>query len=484
MRVVTAFSLMIMFLSGALFSEASEGVWNDFILDESGNSAVLIVKKGRFGRDDTATAVAISNQHLLLPLGLVKDEEVLSEEEGLQLVKKFDDLNLALFFNPNGGYTPATIASEIGTEGRNVHVVTRDQLGLDVVSGTILSLASQRVKSGNYIDLSVANSSIGSLAAPVFNNCGELVGIYDAGLDSDVTTSVGLEAILEVTRGRDGIQRASDVCPSELRKRQLIAEGKEKELEATRLDAEAKQAEIEASVEELKKQKAELERSKASALESVQEENAKVLDEKQQELASIQQEVDAKAGEIESAKAEAEAARLAVKEAQDQIDRLNAQAQEAEQKAEIEASERAQQQEYLVYGIVALLIIGLLVVLVRRRASHVDSSAEEANDDSLYDVVLKSSEFSVKLHAQLLNRERGAVLGRSSAESDFVVDAPSISRAHCRLSIVDQILYVEDLGSANGTFVNGRKLTPGERSSLRGLDELQLADTAFSVGVM
>ena len=61
MRVVTAFSLMIMFLSGALFSEASEGVWNDFILDESGNSAVLIVKKGRFGRDDTATAVAISN---------------------------------------------------------------------------------------------------------------------------------------------------------------------------------------------------------------------------------------------------------------------------------------------------------------------------------------------------------------------------------------------------------------------------------------
>ena len=158
MRVVTAFSLMIMFLSGALFSEASEGVWNDFILDESGNSAVLIVKKGRFGRDDTATAVAISNQHLLLPLGLVKDEEVLSEEEGLQLVKKFDDLNLALFFNPNGGYTPATIASEIGTEGRNVHVVTRDQLGLDVVSGTILSLASQRVKSGNYIDLSVANS--------------------------------------------------------------------------------------------------------------------------------------------------------------------------------------------------------------------------------------------------------------------------------------------------------------------------------------
>lgn len=483
MRVVTAFSLMIIFLSGAQFSAAEEA-WNDFALNESGKSAVRIVKKSRFGRDETATAVAISNQHLLLPLGVARDEEILSDAEGLQLVTKFEDLNLALFFNPKGEYVPATIASELGSEGRNVHVVIRDQVGLEVVSGTILSLASQQVKSGNYIDLSVANSSIASLAAPVFNNCGELVGIFDAALDSDVTTSVGLEAILEVTRGRDGIQRASSVCPSELRKRELIAEKKEEELEATKLEAEAKQAEIEASVEELKKQKAELERSKATALESAQEENAKALDEKQQELDSIQQEVDAKAAEIESAKAEAEAAQLAAREAQEEIDRLNAQAEEAEQKAELEASERAQQQEYIVYGVIAILVIGLVVILFRRRASHVDSSPKEENDDDLYDVVLKSAEFSVKLHAQLLNRERGAVLGRSSAESDFVVDAPSISRAHCRLSIVDQILYVEDLGSANGTFVNGRKLTPGERSSLRGLDELQLADTAFSVGVM
>lgn len=225
MRVVIAFCLMIIFLSGAQFSAAEEA-WNDFALNESGKSAVRIVKKSRFGRVETATAVAISKQHLLLPLGVARDEEILSDAEGLQLVTKFDDLNLALFFNPMGEYVPATIATELGSEGRNVHVVIRDQVGLEVVSGTILSLASQQVKSGNYIDLSVANSSIASLAAPVFNNCGELVGIFDAALDSDITTSVGLEAILEVTRGRDGIQRASTICPSELRKRQLIGEKK------------------------------------------------------------------------------------------------------------------------------------------------------------------------------------------------------------------------------------------------------------------
>lgn len=50
-------------------------------------------------------------------------------------------------------------------------------------------------------------------------------------------------------------------------------------------------------------------------------------------------------------------------------------------------------------------------------------------------------------------------VGRT-VQADFVVDAPLVSRIHCRLSTDTQgNLEVEDLRSTNGTFVNGRPIT-------------------------
>ncbi len=55
----------------------------------------------------------------------------------------------------------------------------------------------------------------------------------------------------------------------------------------------------------------------------------------------------------------------------------------------------------------------------------------------------------------------GAVVGRS-IDADVVIDHRSVSRRHARLHLTDQ-LFVEDLGSANGTRVRGRLLSPDER---------------------
>lgn len=50
-------------------------------------------------------------------------------------------------------------------------------------------------------------------------------------------------------------------------------------------------------------------------------------------------------------------------------------------------------------------------------------------------------------------------VGRA-ARADFVIDAALVSRVHCRLMLNDaDQLELEDLGSTNGTFVNGRKVT-------------------------
>ena len=49
-------------------------------------------------------------------------------------------------------------------------------------------------------------------------------------------------------------------------------------------------------------------------------------------------------------------------------------------------------------------------------------------------------------------------IGRA-AGADFILDAPLVSRVHCRLtSLADGGLELRDLESTNGTFVNGQRV--------------------------
>ena len=62
--------------------------------------------------------------------------------------------------------------------------------------------------------------------------------------------------------------------------------------------------------------------------------------------------------------------------------------------------------------------------------------------------------------------------------SDFVVDAPLLSRVHCRLLATQTELTVEDLGSTNGTFVNAHRVS---QSPLQSGDQLKLGRLELQV---
>jgi pSer/pThr/pTyr-binding forkhead associated (FHA) protein len=62
--------------------------------------------------------------------------------------------------------------------------------------------------------------------------------------------------------------------------------------------------------------------------------------------------------------------------------------------------------------------------------------------------------------------------------ADFVVDAPLVSRLHCRLTLQDDGVLVEDLESTNGTFVNGRRVRKG---LLASGDMLRVGRMEFAV---
>lgn len=96
--------------------------------------------------------------------------------------------------------------------------------------------------------------------------------------------------------------------------------------------------------------------------------------------------------------------------------------------------------------------------------------------------VPKSTGWALKAnHSALKSRvfplRQANTVGRSS-ECDISLAAAHLSRRHAELNIVDGVLYVKDLGSANGTFVNGRQVS--EARVKRG-DELRFDTLSFGV---
>lgn len=68
-------------------------------------------------------------------------------------------------------------------------------------------------------------------------------------------------------------------------------------------------------------------------------------------------------------------------------------------------------------------------------------------------------------------------VGRAT-RADFIVDAPLVSRVHCRLTAGAAELEVFDLDSTNGTFVNGERI---DRALLKIGDRLGVGRVELTI---
>ena len=123
-----------------------------------------------------------------------------------------------------------------------------------------------------------------------------------------------------------------------------------------------------------------------------------------------------------------------------------------------------------------ILVVLLYVFLFAAMRAGVGLVRGQRRDTAIWCVdVEKGSRAMRGLHVDVLGPE---VVGRSPS-SDIVIDEPYVSATHARFTIQGPALVLEDLGSTNGTMVNGH--TIDQPVTLRDGDEVQVGDTVMQV---
>jgi hypothetical protein len=126
------------------------------------------------------------------------------------------------------------------------------------------------------------------------------------------------------------------------------------------------------------------------------------------------------------------------------------------------------------------VVVGDLALRARHRSwlASLASAAAELYRQATALVRPRESQFeSLLLALDWVPQQDELLIGRAS-DCDIVLSEGSVSRRHARLVFRDETWVIHDLGSTNGTIVNGARVG---RCQLRSGDQILLGDQAIDV---
>lgn len=407
-----------------------------------------------------------------------------------------DKTGLMILRLPGGGHgvTGLTFATTALRAAAPLHAVTFNPRGPErfvLVPGTVTRML---VEDGAQLITHNALFSRESAGTPLLNRCYEAVGVNvleKQGLlrrEADPTEQGSARSLAAASLSR---LLASVGLPLPLAETACLSlEEETRQAEQVRQEQEARRQQERAAAErEAQEQAAALQQEKEAAERRARERAAAL----QQERTAAEQ----LAQEKEAAEQLAEEKTAAEREAQGRAATLQRERTAAEQLAK--ESEQREHQTLLYASIVGgVLLLGIVTALWSRHrrlrtaeeekqnlSGSVDRMQSELSEaaardrlrSNAPDVFIEGVRLPIALKipgASLV--EPGAVVGRSPAESTFVINHEQVSRRHFRLVLISGQLTIEDLGSTNGTSVNGRPLEQGRPQPLDDASRVRLGD--------
>ena len=122
--------------------------------------------------------------------------------------------------------------------------------------------------------------------------------------------------------------------------------------------------------------------------------------------------------------------------------------------------------------LVALLYVFLFVIM----RTGIGLVRGQRRDAAIWSVDVEKGPAGLRgLHVDILGP---VVIGRAPS-SDIVIDEPFVSANHARYTLQGPALVLEDLGSTNGTLVNGHPID--QPVTLRDEDEVQVGDAIMRI---
>jgi hypothetical protein len=394
---------------------------------------------------------------------------------------------------------PITLAASAPEAGRIVESLLH---GMPASRGQVLpSAAGARIEHS-------AQFPAGQYGSALVNNCGELVGVNQTPLQrrrratQAVPPSVPVPAA-ELAQVMRALERAAvsptlaaAACPT-LEQQIAELEGETRRTEEDRVKLEQLRAELAQQNEALEREKAATEdalRTVAGELAATRERLEQLAAERERELA--EQAAEQARLREEQERLQAEQGRLeAEMMAREKRDREEIEA--GEQRLDQERQQREAQRRWLwLLGALTLLVAAISALMVWRRQRALRT--QEVRASRMYeelaktkatfpDVVLQgrfvdSGDARLKIIGNALARApSGQVIGRDPEVADLILAHAEVSRQHARVEVRDKQLFVTDLGSFNGTAVNGMDCPTEVATPVNDGDALRIGTAEFTV---
>lgn len=173
-------------------------------------------------------------------------------------------------------------------------------------------------------------------------------------------------------------------------------------------------------------------------------------------------------------------------------------------KALIQQQDDAYRRELLLILILGVLILAILVALFIARKRTPGAPARKAferkldvgepgetiiHKPQLAEYVLDGRDengirYLLRISGDQLVKADGIVIGRNPSDSPYIINHADVSRKHARMKVMKNRVFIEDLGSTNGTSINGQSIDDKGPVSVDNGDQIIIGSVVMKLRVL